>query len=361
MCIQMSSMTCKLPKRQLYWAALCLGAVACSGSQDSMAGVGTEGPGTDVSRANSDVEVTSRDVDERPVLPAVAAPRAVPEPDTSFAGCLTVSSGREGSDPYYSLWTYDTATNVITEAASDEHGSVSDQVRRGNLYWKLDEAGRVSVRAGDGQGSSPFRQNTYRDEHGNPVLLRAVYLDALNLNDDDDGRVYSSVEYSNEYDDAGRLLQQSARASAYGTSFSTTYEHDAQGRCETITSSTGGVEHRDYDSTGRLWHRKLAGMSRGNDFGPIASTVTYRRDELGRLLSAAEVLDGHTDAVAQVQLEYRADGSLAEQGWADSDTGDGYSRRVWSSGCGELLSLLLRERGLACETDVSAAGDFRIF
>jgi hypothetical protein len=289
----------------------------------------------------------------------------MPEPDASFAGCLTVRSGREGSAPYHSLWTYDPVARLISEIPSDEHGTFDDVLDanlRPSLYWKLDEAGRVIVRAGDGGGYKPFRQDTSRDEHENPVAFRATYSSGWDLNDNegDAGVVYASAEYSNKYDGAGRLLQQDGSESSYGTSFSTIYEHDAQGRCEVLTRSNGGVERRDYDSAGRLWHRVLQGMSRGGYLGPVNSTLTYHHDDLGRLSSAAEVLEGQTAPVAQLLLEYRDDGGMVEQQTFDSDTGDGYYRRVWSRGCSALLPMLLRERSLACEADDSAAGDFRI-
>jgi len=41
-------------------------------------------------------------------------------------------------------------------------------------------------------------------------------------------------------------------------------------------------------------------------------------------------------------------------------TGAGYSRRVWSPGCSEIQSLLLREHSQACLADYGAAADFFI-
>jgi hypothetical protein len=302
-------------------ALSCLWLSACSGSQEASLTGGTGVSGTEPGGSSVPVGSTSEE-DSRlpPRLPVAAPPRVMPpEPDPEFDGCLsiTIASGAESRGAVSILrWSYDPGMSLVTSVPSDEHGVAqdsSDPNESHALYWKWDAEGRVMLRAGGGSGYRAFRQTTERDEHGNVVALRAVYLDAIDLAGDVLGQSYFAAEYSNEYNEAGQLVRHRAVHQEGSDLSNYAYSHDALGRCEVISNEgqAGGIELRDYDAAGRLSHRQLEGLPRGGEAPVVNSVVTYQYDDLGRLRSASETAQPGRELLASLSLTYRADGSFS--------------------------------------------------
>lgn len=353
------------------WAAMTAGAwlapllVACSGSGD-VAVVGTDSAGTDVPREST----TDADEDSRPVLPTTATPADAPELPSNFPGCLSVSwTGRQEAGSY-SLWTYDATSRVLVSAPSDDSGTPidpSDTNQRRTLLWKLDENGRVLVRAGGGGSHRAFRQTTERDAHGNPLAIRAVYLDtdepSALLDADTDGQTYSESAYINEYDLEGRLNRNTLTAPDGEAGLGTEYGHDAEGRCETLTGLSGepSEERRDYDSRSRLWHVVRTGVM---PLEPNTDevTLTHAYDGEGRLLSTTEAVNGGTPR-AVLRRAYWNDGSILETADPRSDVDSGGAfQTLWSAGCGELRAHIPRMSTQGCVVaDGAVAGDNFLF
>ena len=338
----MSNTSFKSRGSQLFGSLCLIASAACAGSSESAAQLGTDGPGTtDVSKADG---------------------KQVLVPSTTPAGCLEVTSSHDSStEAARTLWKYDPGTRVLSQLAADEQGQAASESEAGladGMYWKLDDAGRVIVRGGSGYGGSPFRQNTHRDEHENAVSHRAVYLAVLDLNDDDAGQQYATADYANEYDTGGLLVHMSGNSDAGNGTWEMTFEHDAQGRCQTITNDDGGVERRDYDAAGQLLHRVLTGQHWGGFTVGYDSTLTYTHDEQGRLVSVVQAYVGDVSGeVQRLRVEYRDDGSVVEESIFDTDVGDGYYREEWSAGCGDVLALMKRQPALRCETELGTPGD----
>lgn len=259
-------------------------------------------------------------------------------------------------------WRHDAEERLLSSLASDENGAlIADADASRALYWRLDGAGRVTLRAGGGSGYRPWRHTWQRDEHGNVLELHAVYLDQIDLSGSLVGQSYADAVYTNEYDASGHLVRHVTLQQDAGAAVDNTYTHDALGRCERITGASGvELERRDYDPDGRLWHRYLSRTQPEPELGEAPSVVTYTYDELGRLRGAEQVLEGESVLHAQLTLDYRADGSLVEEQMQRSDDGDGFYRRLWSAGCSVLLPSLVRMYPAACVADYGSAGDFRV-
>jgi hypothetical protein len=335
---------------------------ACSGGSSSVGGAGTTTLGT-----TSFEDETEADELLPPRLPISAMVDAPPEPDPSFAGCLSITSRRagQGLEAAVLLWTYDPALRVLAAVPSDEQGSSIDSAdpnQSNARYWKLDEVGRVLIRVEGGSGYRPVRRSVERDEHGNVTAMRAAYVDAIDLQGEIDGQIYSDVSFSNDYNAEGQLIGHRALGEAGVALVSHGYTHDGAGRCEVIQTVGEGeqVERRDYDSAGRLWHRYIEGgavatgsprVERGN------SVATFQYDELGRLRSIDNTPGAGNLPITEFGILYRSDGSfVVEQNWV-SDTTDTFSRTVWSPGCGGFRSLLTPDRNGACAADYVWAGD----
>jgi len=349
----MSQARFKSSKLHPCWSLLALSAaLACSGSTQPAAQVGTDGiqPGT------VDTELANTAPDELPI--AVQAVEE-PAPAATFDGCLSTLSHHFDDAASYAVWTYDPASRVLEEVLSDEHGAPIDVASSSHLYWKLDTAERLLSYAGTG-GHSDFRQDTRRDEHGNPMSNIATYVDVLDLSQEQQGFVYSSSAYTNEYDEDGLLTRQNAEVTG-GKAFTATYTHDEQDRCAAMSWDDGRAERREYGSDQKLRRREQENWPRGNYPTTYTSALSYERDNLGRLLSVTERFEGETDSLVRLRVEYRDDGSVVEERTVDTDVGDGYSRRAWTPGCAAILPVLLREPKLACEGySGQRVGDFRI-
>jgi hypothetical protein len=335
---------------------------ACSGESGATDSDGTRADGTPVFE-----DETGADEQLPPMLPALAIVDVPPEPDPSFAGCVSIMSRRAGLGLEASvlLWTYDPAARVLAAVLSDEHGSSvdpTDPSQSHARYWKLDTAGRVVARAGGGSGYRPFRQGVERDEQGNITAMKAVYVDAIDVHGELEGQSYSDAKFSNEYDTSGQLVEHIVLGEGGVTLARNDYIHDGAGRCEVITSAgeTERVERRDYDNAGRLWHRYVEGET-GIPLRPDAaranSVATFQYDELGRLRSVESVSGPEALPMTGFSATYRSDGSfVVHQNWV-SDTNDTSSRTVWSRGCNELRALLTPDRHGGCATDYVLAGD----
>jgi hypothetical protein len=94
------------------------------------------------------------------------------------------------------------------------------------------------------------------------------------------------------------------------TPASETFAHDEAGRCQAVTTGGPGDEQRDYDATGRLWHRYVSGAQH-YELGTYDSTVTYEYDDHERLVSALNVARSGP-IVEELSLEYEEDGTLLE-------------------------------------------------
>jgi hypothetical protein len=332
----------------LWVVPLALGLVACSGSAEDAdvvggaGAAGTDSGGTGVPEGREPGEVS--------LEPGV--------------GCLALTSDRSGLVSG-ARWTHDPGMRLLSSLPSDENGALTDSTDPATsrvLHWRLDAESRVSLRAGGGSGYRPWRQTWERDERGNVLGLHAVYLDQIDLSGTSTGQSYSDSEYTNEYDAVGRLLRHATLGQNDGAAVNNTFVHDAQGRCEVIADADGAeLERRDYDAAGRLSHRYLATTQPRAELGDgVPSVVTYAYDELGRLRSAEQVIEGETAAHAQLTLDYRADGTLVEEQMQLSDDGDGFYRRVWAPECSNVLQLIVRMRPDACVADYGSAGDFHI-
>jgi hypothetical protein len=335
---------------------------ACSGGSGATDGDGTRADGTTVFEDETEVNEQLP-----PSLPAMATVDVPPEPDPSFAGCVSIMSRRAGLGLEASvlLWTYDPAARVLAAVPSDERGSSVDPTDPSlshARYWKLDTAGRVVVRAGGGSGYRPFRQDVERDEQGNITAMRAVYVDAMDVQGELEGQSYSDAKFSNDYDTSGQLVEHRVLDDGGVTLARNDYVHDGAGRCEVITSAgeTERVERRDYDDAGRLWHRYIegeAGIPLRPDAARVNSVATFQYDDLGRLRSVDSVSGPEASPITEFGVTYRSDGSfVVQQSWV-SDTNDTSSRTVWSSGCNELRALLTPDRSGGCATDYVLPGD----
>jgi hypothetical protein len=352
----------KLSEAMTFVVAATAALSACSGGSGATDGDGTRADGTTVFE-----DETEANEQLPPRLPAMATVDALPEPDPSFAGCLSIMSRRAGLGLEASvlLWTYDAAARVLAAVPSDEHGSSvdpTDPSQSHARYWKLDTAGRVVVRAGGGSGYRPFRQGVERDEQGNITAMRSVYVDAIDVHGELEGQSYSDAKFSNEYDTSGQLVEHIVLGEGGVTLARNDYIHDGAGRCEVITSAgeTERVERRDYDSAGRLWHRYVEGqiaVPLSPDTARLNTVTTFQYDELGRLRSADSVGGPEASPMPEFSVTNRSDGSfVVQQNWV-SDTNDTSSRTVWSRGCNELRALLTPDRHGGCATDYVLAGD----
>src|SRR6187399_1808210 len=155
----MSRARFKSSKLHPCWSALAWSAaVACSGSTQPAAQVGTDGvePGT------GDTELANTAPDEQPITVQTVEES---DPAATFDGCLSARSDHVVDAASYAVWTYDPESRVLTEVLSDEHGT--------------------------------------------PVSHVATYVDALDMSQDQEGLVYAAITYTNEYDEAGLLTRQS--------------------------------------------------------------------------------------------------------------------------------------------------------
>lgn len=107
----------------------------------------------------------------------------------------------------------------------------------------------------------------------------------------------------------------------------------------------------------------MTGAFRSNLDGSFDSTITYIRDDRGRLTSVTETYAGSDTPIPRLELAYPNDGRLVEERQIDPspEGGDGFSHTVWSPGCADILQRMTWEPGLECQTDRSpSVGDFSV-
>jgi YD repeat-containing protein len=349
---------------QRYGAVLCVAAAAgCSGTADAE----DTGARDDGSPDGTNGVPGQNDPDSSAAAPALTASSDACFDERTIDG---VSA--------YGLWSYDPAARLLTRLAVDEQGKPATAVNAvGDIdYWKLDAAGRIVMKAYTVGLGTVFRINTTRDEHGNTVSSRSSYHVPFDVNAAYDtsrfgaGIPYHWFQYSNEYDDQGLLTRQipilddpatSALEHVEDEALAMRFEHDPQGRCSSITQYTNQVDEFEYDDQGKLERRAVTAAFRTGFDGRFDSTITYVRDDRGRLTSVMETYEGSDAPIARLELTYQSDGRLVEERQLDPSlgaAGDGFSHTVWSPGCADILQLMTLEPGLECHTESLSVGGF---
>jgi hypothetical protein len=343
---------CNTVLRRLALVSLAAGWLGCSGAE-----------------ADSDTKVR---LEATALDPGEGVSLADPE------ACIVVGSTGSAqssglSEPYVTRrWrSYDAEQRIVRDISVDEEGhplALADAANT-STYTKLDEAGRVLIRAVEAGGGELDRFDDTRDRRGNVVFHRQSRSALRDLSRSPPEEPSVSLAFINHYESTG-LLQKHNRTDA---SFSVSYSHDASGRCEFIFDEER-VEHREYDSNGRLSTRSVDPLVSEPAVEPLSkpasSVTTHRYDDQGRPISVEQdgdsfralAIDGQPDI--QTLWSYPADGSvLIEYIDFSSDTPNDRverngelvpaqdRREAWSSGCAAVQASIPVPEGSGCVAD----------
>jgi hypothetical protein len=300
----------------------------------------------------------------------------------ALPGCILLA--QNGADaPVYARRSFDAQLRLVEEQPIESDGTSkdpSDPNLSHALYWCWDGAGRLEMRAGGGSGYRAFRQDYQRDEQGNLTASSFVYSDDLELGDSPSGEPYSAVYYRNTYGSDGLLSGHSverAEGANGGLSPSFTYQHDQQGRCQVVSSTSArGVQinRLEYDESDRMKLRTTevsGGAPTGTVSDPIKIVESLQYDEQGRVIriesdGEADFKISTADGVPDTfwRTRYYADGSKLTESLGF--TGDVRSDQVerngvlesawhyfefWSAGCQAVQANVPAPTSLACSSD----------
>jgi hypothetical protein len=300
----------------------------------------------------------------------------------ALPGCIVLTQN-ESQGPSYMQRSFDPELGLIRELPVGPDGiskAPSDPAASQALYWRWDGNGRLLMKAGGGSGYRAFRHSFERDEHGNLTAFVFTYSDVLDLQDTPDGELYMATYYRNSYGSDGSLSEHRVeRSEGPGGDLSptVTYQHDEQGRCRRVESTSArviDVEQLEYDEADRVKLRTTEVSSATPQraaIGPTRLVESMRYDDQGRLIrseSDGEVgfalsnADGVPDAFARTR--YYADGSklVERMGFTGDVRGEEVERdgvleyawhyfEFWSAGCQEVEAHVPAPSSLACSAD----------
>jgi hypothetical protein len=300
----------------------------------------------------------------------------------TLPGCIVVAQD-EDTGPSYTLRSFDAELGLIRELPVEPDGTStdpSDPNLSHALYWRWDGNGRLLMKAGGGSGYRPFRHSFQRDERGNVTTFLFTYSDALDLDDTPDGELYMATYYRNSYGSDGLLSEHRVErndGAAGNATLTVSYQHDEQGRCQRIESTTGqsvDIEQREYDEAGRVKVRTTdisSAAPQGLASDPIRIVQSLQYDDQGRLVRresdgeadfALSSADGVPDDFERTR--YYADGSklIETLGFTGDVKGDDVERdgvleaawhhfEFWSAGCQEVDATVPAPTSLACSAD----------
>jgi hypothetical protein len=309
------------------------------------------------------------------------SPSAVQRAQT-LPGCIVLAQGTN-SEPRYTRRSFDMELGLLREQSVGSEGASEDPSAANPddaLYWRWDGNGRLLMKAGALAGNRAFRHSYERDEHDNVTAFLFTYSDALDLDDTPDGELYMATYYRNAYGSDGLLTEHRVERNEGPGGDPTvlvTYQHDEQGRCQRIESTTArqvDIEQREYDEAGRVKLRTTdiaATVLQGPARDPIRIVESRRYDDQGRLVRsesdgessfALSTADGVPDAFTR--RRYYADGSklIESLGFTGDLRGDEAERdgvlmpawhqfEFWSAGCQEVEANIPAPASLACSTD----------
>ena len=297
---------------------------------------------------------------------------------TDPEACIVVSSTRSAQssgvgEMYLTRrWrSYDAELRIVRDISVDEQGhplALADTANT-STYTKLDEAGRVLIRAVEAGGGALERFDDTRDRRENVVSHRQARSALRDLTRTPPEEPSVAYDFINHYESSG-LLQKHNRTDS---SSSISYTHDASGRCEFIVDDQR-VEHREYDAQGRLSIQSVDPLTPETPVDPLSkpssSVTTHRYDDQDRPISVEQdgdslralPIDGQPDL--QTLWSYAADGSvLIEYVDFSSDTPNDRVERngelvpaqhrseAWSSGCAAVQASIPQPEGSGCVAD----------
>jgi hypothetical protein len=376
---------------------LLFGALGCSGSEDgpitpvtaeaSSSEAGTidtaaeHGPVTPVSSGEAGAIAAAAEYDEAADDGLPLWPRAAPF-EVAAEQCVVTTSRRawrrvegaaRGSGAYvttitYARQAYDAELRVLSEINLDNRGNLSGALNYPDVnppavfeYRQLDETGRLLARISQSGLGPLVRTDFGRDEQHNLVSRLSTYVDEIDF---ETPRAPAARQYTNTYD-AGLLVQH------VGDTETFSYAHDADGRCERITS-TYWIEQREYDANGRLAVQRFDATDLPiQTMYPRSSYQTgHRYDAQGREIVSeqdgggmfGEASDGDPDVL--LLHSYQEDGSVVVQytDFLNDSTNDMVERHgqlrsavhwfeVFSPGCQALQAGLPVPGSQRCITD----------